>query len=123
HALGAAYRGTPIGACSDFTCFSFYAIKNVTTMEGGAVALKDAKAAERLRRLAANGMSATAWQRYGRSAVAAPPEVVEPGFKYLMSNVGAAMGVEQLRKFDDFMAARRRLASLYRSVLPEIDEI
>lgn len=123
HALGASYRGTPIGACGDFTCFSFYAIKNVTTMEGGAVALKDPEAADRLRTLAANGMSATAWQRYGRSAVAAPPEVVEPGFKYLMSNVGAALGLEQLKKFDAFMTARRRLARMYATALPEIDEL
>lgn len=123
HALGAAYHGRPIGSVSDFACFSFYAIKNITTMEGGAIALKDARMAERLRQLAANGMSATAWQRYGRSAQAAPPEVVEPGYKYLMSNVGAAMGVEQLKKFAHFKATRQRLARMYLSVLPEIDEV
>jgi dTDP-4-amino-4,6-dideoxygalactose transaminase/nucleoside-diphosphate-sugar epimerase len=123
HALGAAYKGTPIGAYGDYACFSFYAIKNITTMEGGAIAVKDEAAAEHLRLLAANGMSATAWQRYGRSAHVAPPEVIEPGYKYLLNNVGAAMGIEQLKRFDSFMAARRRLARMYLSVLPEIDEI
>ena len=73
--------------------------------------------------LAANGMTANAWDRYGRSAVPAPPEVVEPGFKYLMGNVSAAMGLEQLKKFPKFKAARRRLARMYRSALSEIEEL
>jgi dTDP-4-amino-4,6-dideoxygalactose transaminase len=123
HALGASYKGKRIGSYGDYACFSFYAIKNVTTMEGGAVALRDPDVAARLRLLAANGMSATAWERYGRSAVARPPEVVAPGYKYLMSNVGAAIGVEQLKKFAAFQAARRRLAHMYTTVLSEIDEI
>ena len=123
HALGAAYKGAPIGAAGDLACFSFYAIKNITTMEGGMIALKDAEAMERLRLLAANGMAATAWDRYGRSAVAAPPQVVAPGFKYALGNVSAAMGLAQLKKFGAFKAARKRLASMYRAVLEEVDEI
>ena len=123
HALGASYKGVRIGSYGDLACFSFYAIKNVTTMEGGAIAAKDSDTSSHLRRLAANGMSATAWERYGRSAAARPPEVVEPGYKYLMSNVGAAMGVAQLKKFASFQAARRRMAHMYRSVLSDIDEI
>ena len=123
HGLGAAYKGKRIGSCGDYACFSFYAIKNITTMEGGTLALRDPDAARHIRLLAANGMSATAWERYGRSAVARPPEVIEPGFKYLMSNVGAAMGVEQLKKFAAFQATRRCLAHLYMTVLSEIDEI
>lgn len=123
HALGAAYKGTPIGAYSSHTCFSFYAIKNITTMEGGAITVKDPDAAVRLRMLAANGMAETAWERYGRSAVAHPSEVTEPGYKYLLGNVGAAIGVEQLKKFAHFKAARRRLAHMYDTALAGIDEI
>ena len=123
HALGASYKGKRIGSYGNLACFSFYAIKNVTTMEGGAVALKDQEVAARLRLLAANGMSATAWERYGRSAVAHPAEVIEPGYKYLMSNVGAAMGIEQLKKFAAFQAARRRIAHMYTTVLSDLDEI
>jgi dTDP-4-amino-4,6-dideoxygalactose transaminase/dTDP-4-dehydrorhamnose reductase len=123
HALGAAYQGVPIGNLSDYTCFSFYAIKNITTIEGGAVAAKDPEAADHIRMLAANGMSATAWDRYSRSAAAAPPVVVEPGYKYLMGNVNAAMGLAQLKKFPSMLAARQRLARMYHSVLREIDEI
>ncbi len=123
HAPGAAYKGTPIGNYSDMTCFSFYAIKNITTMEGGIAAVKDEDVAANLRLLASNGMQATAWDRYGRSALVSPPEVVQPGYKYLMGNVSAAMGVEQLKKFDSFKAARKRLAKMYNTVLPELDEI
>ncbi len=123
HALGAAYKGTPIGGGDGMTCFSFYAIKNITTMEGGMITLADPGQVEALRVLAANGMAVTAWDRYSRSAVSAPPEVVVPGFKYTLGNVGAAMGLEQLRKFPHFKAARQRLAGLYRNVLAAIDEI
>ncbi len=123
HALGASYKGTPIGGYGEFACFSFYAIKNITTMEGGTIAVRDEEAAAHLRLLAANGMTANAWERYGRSAIAAPAQVVEPGFKYQMGNVSAAMGVAQLKKFGAFRSARRRLAGMYQTVLSEIDEI
>lgn len=123
HALGASYRGRPIGADARYACFSFYSIKNITTMEGGMVAVDDADRAAHLRKLATNGLDNTAWDRYGRSALARPLEVHEPGYKYLMSNVSAAMGVEQLKKFPRFKEARRRLARMYSEVLQELDEI
>ncbi len=123
HALGASYKGAPIGSVAPMTCFSFYAIKNITTMEGGMIALNDVEQAKRLQLLATNGMSASAWDRYGRSAVPHPPEVVTPGYKYALGNVSAAIGLEQLKKLDDFMAARKRLAHMYTAVLSELDEI
>ncbi len=123
HALGATYKGTPIGAYGDYACFSLYATKNITTMEGGMVALKDAERAKEIRLYATNGMTATAWDRYGRSAVAAPAEVVVPGHKFAMGNVSAAIGIEQLRKFAAFKAARKRIAHMYRAVLADIEEI
>jgi dTDP-4-amino-4,6-dideoxygalactose transaminase/nucleoside-diphosphate-sugar epimerase len=123
HALGASYKGTPIGGYGDFACFSFYAIKNITTMEGGMIAVGDEEVAERLRFLATNGLSATAWERYGRSAIAAPMEVVEPGYKYSMGNVSAAMGIEQLKKFSTFKATRKRVATMYAKALSDINEI
>src|SRR5690606_8805670 len=123
HAMGASYRGQAVGTLSPFNCFSFYATKNITTMEGGMITVQDPEQVERLRFLATNGMSTTAWERYGRSSAAAPAQVVEPGFKYLMSNVHAAMGVEQLKKFPRFQQARKRLAQLYTLALQELDEI
>ncbi len=87
------------------------------------IALKDAETMERLRLLAGNGMAATAWDRYGRSAVAAPSQVVAPGFKCALGNVSAAMGLAQLKKFGAFKAARKRLAGMYKAVLSEMDEL
>ncbi len=123
HALGARYEDTPIGGDSDYACFSFYSIKNITTIEGGMVALRDPERAEHIRRLATNGMQQTAWDRYGRSALARPLEVHEPGFKYLIGNVSAAMGVEQLKKLAHFSASRQRVARMYQEVLADIPEI
>ncbi len=87
------------------------------------LAVDDPEAAAHLRALATNGLDHTAWDRYGRSAIARPLEVHEPGFKYLMGNVSAAMGVEQLKKFASFKAARQRLARMYTEVLKELPEI
>jgi len=123
HALGAAYRGKEIGRCSPLSCFSFYAIKNITTMEGGMVSCLDGDLAERVRLLSTNGMSATAWERYGRSAAPGPLEVIAPGYKYALNNVGAAMGLVQIRKFASFKAARARIAGMYNAVLSDVDEI
>lgn len=123
HALGAAYKGEPIGARGPYACFSFYAVKNITTMEGGMITLCDPERAARIHRLAFNGMSATAWDRYGRSAITRPMEVIEPGYKYLLGNVAASMGLVQIRRFPEFKEARRRIAHMYRAVLGELDEI
>jgi len=123
HALGATYRGTPIGGQSSPACFSFYPVKNITTIEGGMIALDDEAQAEELRLLANNGMSSLAWKRYSPDAAASPPEVVRPGFKYNMTNVSAAMGLVQLGKLSGFMLARRRLVRLYRSALAEVEEV
>ncbi|NUM56008.1 MAG: aminotransferase class I/II-fold pyridoxal phosphate-dependent enzyme [Candidatus Hydrogenedentes bacterium] len=123
HALGAAYKGKSIGNCGAPTCFSFYPVKNITTIEGGMITLRNEGQAHTLRLLAHNGLSTLAWNRYSGDAPPASPEVVRPGFKYNMTNVGAAMGIEQIKKLDSFIAARRRMARMYASVLSDVDEI
>ena len=123
HALGAAYQGTPIGNCGGPTCFSFYPVKNITTIEGGMITLRDEGQAHALRMLAHNGLSTLAWNRYSGDAPSASPEVVRPGFKYNMTNVSAAVGIEQLKKLDGFISARGRMARMYLSVLSDVDEI
>lgn len=123
HALGASYKNRPIGNFDGPSCFSFYPVKNITTIEGGMIALPDADQAHQLRVLAHNGLSTHAWNRYSGDAPLEAPEIVAPGFKYNMTNVSAAMGLAQLKKLDGFLAARRRLARMYRSVLSSIEEI
>ncbi|MBM3289353.1 MAG: aminotransferase class I/II-fold pyridoxal phosphate-dependent enzyme, partial [Candidatus Hydrogenedentes bacterium] len=123
HALGAAYNGVAVGGGAAPACFSFYPVKNITTIEGGMIALRDEGRAHALRLLAHNGLSTLAWNRYGGDAPPVAPEVVRPGFKYNMTNVSAAMGIEQLKKLDAFLAARRRIARIYTSVLSDVEEI
>jgi dTDP-4-amino-4,6-dideoxygalactose transaminase len=121
HAIGAEHRGRPIGSVSRFTGFSFYPTKNITTGEGGALALLDEADAPRVRTLANYGITRSTWNRESESA--ATSGWVEPGFKYAMADVNAAIGVHQLPRLDLFNQRRARLASLYREGLNGIPEL
>ncbi len=112
HAIGASYKGRPVGSLGDMTCFSFYATKNLTTAEGGALALEDETLAERARLLSLHGMSKDAWMRY-TAAGSWYYEVVLPGFKYNMTDLEAALGLHQLRRLPGFNRRRRELARRY----------
>jgi dTDP-4-amino-4,6-dideoxygalactose transaminase len=121
HAIGSAYRGRPIGSISRFTGFSFYPTKNITTGEGGALALVDEGDAQRVRTLANYGMSRSTWSRESGSAAAAG--WVEPGFKYAMADLNAAIGVHQLERLDLFNRQRARVVSVYRESLRGVTEL
>lgn len=115
HAIGAEHRGRKIGALSPFTCFSFYATKNMTCVEGGAVAVSGKRAAGRIRRLRVHGLSVDTLRRHRDPFH--PIEMDEPGFKYNMSDVQAAVGLVQLRRLDRFIKKRKALADCYRRAL------
>ena len=121
HAIGTEYRGAKIGQ-SGTSIFSFHPIKNLTTGEGGALLSDDAELLERIRRLKFHGLGVDAFDRktQGRAPQA---EVLEPGFKYNLTDISAALGIEQLKKLDHFIARRTELAHYYRVRLSEIDEI
>ena len=121
HAAGAEYRGKRIGA--EGTCiFSFHPIKNMTTGEGGMITSPDAVFVERVKRLKFHGLGVDAFDRQmqGRSPQA---EVVEPGYKYNITDISAALGRGQLARIDEMNRQRTALALRYRERLPEIDEI
>jgi len=128
HAIGASYQGQKIGsdalaAPRSIACFSFYAIKNMTTGEGGAIATADDELAEKMRLLTLHGMSRDAWKRY-TGAGSWYYEVVLPGYKDNMTDIQAALGIHQLRKLDGFIETRRRYARLYDeafAALPEVE--
>ena len=112
HAAGAEYRGRKIGGTqSDATVFSFYANKNLTTGEGGMVTTNRGDLAERVRRMASHGIARRPGQQSWHY------EVVERGFKYNLSDIQAAIGRCQLQKLEQGIAARARIARLYRSLL------
>jgi UDP-4-amino-4-deoxy-L-arabinose-oxoglutarate aminotransferase len=121
HALGAEYKGGRIGR-HGVTIFSFHPIKNITTGEGGMFCCVEPDLADRIRRLRFHGLGVDAHDRrtQGRSPQA---EVVEPGFKYNLTDVAAVLGSRQLARIEDMNAKRSALAGRYRERLSEIDEV
>ena len=119
HALGTRYRGKPIGSFPQTAVFSFQAIKNLTTAEGGMVTCHDPELAQRLRRLRFHGIERLAWERYGK---AGRPhyDIAEPGYKYNFPDVLAALGIVQLKRLAENNEKRRRLAEVYRAGLAEV---
>ncbi len=123
HAAGTEWGGGRIGGGPGGpSVFSFHPIKNMTSGEGGMITTNDADLAARLRRLRFHGIERDAWSRYG-SKGAAQYAVVEPGFKYNLPDVLAAIGRVQLSKLDGFIAARQRLAELYDEALADVEAV
>jgi len=112
HALGAAWRGRPVGSFATITAFSFYATKNLTTGEGGAAVTDDEALAARLSLLSLHGMNRDAWKRYTDTG-SWYYEVTAPGFKYNLSDVLAAIGIGQLERFDELQRLRREHVARY----------
>jgi dTDP-4-amino-4,6-dideoxygalactose transaminase len=116
HAIGAEWHGRRVGSWGNVTAFSFYATKNITTIEGGALVTESALIAERVERLALHGLSAGAWQRFTDRGFR-HYEAVEPGFKYNMTDVQAALGLIQLPQLDGWIERRRELWERYDELL------
>jgi dTDP-4-amino-4,6-dideoxygalactose transaminase len=121
HAIPARYKGRMIGSGPNPVSFSFYATKNLTTGEGGMLTGSPELIA-RARRLALHGMSRDAWKRYGPGG-SWFYEVEEPGFKYNMTDIQAAMGLAQLRKLDRFQARRREVVAAYNLGFRDLDAL
>ena len=112
HATEAWYRGRKVGSMSAFTAFSFYATKNMTTGEGGAVASFDEAFSDRVRRLTLHGMSKDAWNRYDAGG-SWRYDIVEFGFKDNLTDFAAALGRSQLAKLDQLTERRTALVQRY----------
>lgn len=115
HALGAVYRNTPVGAISELTCFSFQAIKHLTTGDGGALAIADESMVSAARKLrwfgidrASSPMSDLGERTYNADQI---------GFKYHMNDYAAALGLSNLPGFKERLLKIRKLADQYRSGL------
>jgi UDP-4-amino-4-deoxy-L-arabinose-oxoglutarate aminotransferase len=121
HAAGTEYRGERIGRRGT-AIFSFHPIKNMTCGEGGMFCSDDSELLERIRRLKFHGLGVDAYDRtmQGRSPQA---EVMEPGFKYNLTDMAAVLGLGQLNRLDEFIEKRALLASRYQELLADVDEI
>jgi UDP-4-amino-4-deoxy-L-arabinose-oxoglutarate aminotransferase len=121
HAAGTKYQNEFIGQRGT-SIFSFHPIKNMTTGEGGMFCSDDAELVERVRRLKFHGLGVDAFDRQmqGRSPQA---EVLEPGYKYNLTDIAAVLGMGQLARLDSFNQQRAVLAQYYHRLLADIPEI
>jgi perosamine synthetase len=118
HALGATYHGKNVGEISDFTMFSFQAIKSITTGDGGMLILKDKSLVDKAQRIRWFGIDRKAkqgghWQN----------DIWEVGYKYQMTDIAAAMGLAALEEFDWILSHRQTLLRAYESKLAGISGI
>jgi dTDP-4-amino-4,6-dideoxygalactose transaminase len=122
HAVAAEWRGRRIGSFSPATAFSFYAIKNLTTAEGGMITTNDGEYAGRMRILALHGISRDAWKRYSTEG-SWYYEVSVPGFKYNLTDLQAALGLHQLARLEAMTQRRAELSAQYHAGLCDLPEI
>jgi len=119
HCIEGVSGGRKIGTTADFTSFSFYATKNVTTGEGGMVTTASADAAERIRIASSHGLSRQAWSRYLQPGPV-HYELVMPGFKYNMSDLQAAIGLHQLASIRERYERRLEICGMYDAALGDL---
>ena len=112
HAIETQYKGRHLGAVGDATAYSFYATKNITTAEGGMLTTPNESLARRVRLLSLHGLSADAWSRYSGEATQ-HYEVIEPGFKYNLTDLQAALGLRQLARIEASRERRRAIWKRY----------
>jgi len=122
HAIESWAGERKVGGIGDFTAFSFYATKNLTTAEGGMLTTNSYELAERARILSLHGISRDAWKRYAHDG----PlhwETVAPGYKYNMFDVQAALGLSQLERLEEWWKIRAGYVRRYREGLADLPEV
>ena len=118
HAVGAKYKGVDIGSISDFTMFSFQAIKHITTGDGGMVVIKDKELVDKAERLRWFGID-----RKAKQAGIWENDITEIGYKYQMTDIAAAMGIVSLAEFDEQSKLRKTLFRTYSEELANCDRL
>jgi dTDP-4-amino-4,6-dideoxygalactose transaminase len=118
HALGASFKdGKKVGSSGNLTCFSFYANKNLSTGEGGAIALKDDKTADLLRSLRQHGMPVNAWKRFINPKSMIYSQLETLGYKMNYIDLHACIGRIQLKRFNEMQKTRHAIALRYSNEL------
>jgi dTDP-4-amino-4,6-dideoxygalactose transaminase len=121
HALGSCYPdGSKVGSSGNLTCFSFYANKNLSTAEGGAIATADVAIAERLRSLRMSGYASNAWSRYITPTLLKVGDLTNLGYKMNYTDLQAAIGRIQLARLDEMAMQRSKITSHYKTRFEEL---
>lgn len=116
HAFGSKYKNKLIGSFGDICCFSFDGIKNITSGEGGAILTKDEDVLEKIKDARLLGVQKDTDNRYAGKR-SWDFDVKYQGWRFHMSNIMAAIGIEQFKKFSVFKKKRQTLAKIYQSEL------
>ena len=121
HAIGAKYMGAPVGNCkySDITVFSFHPVKIITTGEGGMCVTNNPELANNLARLRSHGIV-----RHPGEMTQVPDgpwyyQQIELGYNYRMTDMQAALGLSQIKRLDEFVTTRHKIAERYNEMLKE----
>lgn len=122
HALPAKFCGRRIGSISEFTAFSFYATKTITTGEGGMLTTDNEEYAQRVKTMRLHGISGDAWKRYSAEG-SWYYEVIDAGYKNNMPDLLAAVGLAQLKKAETFHRRRCEIASRYLQAFSSLPEL
>ena len=121
HALPTTYMKNTVGSFqTDATIFSFYANKTMTTGEGGMLVTRDQKIAERARVMRLHGMDRNVFDRFTGKTPGWYYEVIAPGYKYNMTDIAAAIGIQQLKRVKIFQQKRAQIAETYNSLLSDL---
>jgi len=123
HAIFSSYRDRPIGSYGTASCFSFYAIKNLTMGDGGVITIDDDELAESIRLWGYHGMNKDAWKRYSDEAASPHVQCVVPGYKMNLTDLQAALGLVQLRRSEELCAKRNVLVETYNDLLADVAEV
>lgn len=125
HAVGARYKGRMAGSLGTMACFSFGALKNICTGDGGMLTTDDEQIAERIKNMRWMGINRSTYDRFRRNGRARAWEydVEEAGYKFHMNDMSAALGIVQLAKLESTNAARREVAVQYRRAFEDLDWI
>ncbi|MDL1894799.1 UDP-4-amino-4,6-dideoxy-N-acetyl-beta-L-altrosamine transaminase [Anaerolineae bacterium CFX7] len=121
HALGATYHGKKVGSIADMTMFSFHPVKHITTGEGGIITTNRAAYYERLKLFRSHGINSDARKR--NEAGNWFYEMIALGYNYRLTDIGAVLGLSQLKRLDANLARRREIAAHYTRAFSGMDGI
>jgi len=125
HSFGSSYKGNISGSIADFTAFSFHAVKNLTTAEGGAVTwrkiheIDDKNIYKQFKLLILHGQTKDAYSKVGLNSW--EYDIVAPNYKFNMTDIMASIGLAQLSRYDEILKRRKQIIESYDSYFEEID--